>query len=323
MANLPVTRVKGYHSCLSNVGIDYFGPFYVTVGRHSEKRYGCVFSCMTSRAIHLEIAHSLTTDSFINALRRFIARRGNVSSITSDNGTNLVSGNKDLKESISEWNSVYIEDWLKQRHIEWKFNPPYASHFGGVFEREIRSVRKILFSMLNDQIIKLNDENLCTIMCEVEAVLNNRPLTEVSSDSSNLEALTPNHLLLLNAGVTFPPGLFSPNDCFINRKWRQVQYLVDLFWSRWRKEYLVLLNERQKWCRAKPSLKPNDLVLVIDVTLPRNQWPLGRILSVNEDSKGFVRSAKVKVSKCKYSKTEFASGIIERSISKLILLRCC
>ena len=108
-----------------------------------------------------------------------------------------------------------------QQSIQWNFNHPYASHFGGFFEREICSVRKILNSVLTSQLIKLNDENLLTIFCEIESVLNNRPLTELSSEPSVTKALTPNHLLLLNAGITFPPGHFNPNDCYAKRRWRK------------------------------------------------------------------------------------------------------
>ena len=324
MADLPSPRVTCNLPAFSHVGVDYFGPFYVAHGRKTEKRYGVIFSCMSSRAIHLETSYSLSTDSFICSLRRFICRRGNVLSITSDNGTNLTGGNRELRESIREWNGKCIESWLKQKGISWHFNPPYASHFGGFFEREIRSVRKVLTSLLNEQPIKLNDEYFVTVLCEVEAILNNRPLTEISSDPSDIEALTPNHVLLFNAGVTFPPGLFTPTDCYIKKRWRQVQYIVGLFWSRWRKEYVTLLQQRQKWTEPNRCYEPGDLVLVVDVLLPRNRWPLGKIQSVNTDSKGLVRSANIKVSKSKFGPiNNFATSVIERPITKLVLLRCC
>ena len=323
MSNLPINRLKADLPAFSHVGIDYFGPFFIVNARKTEKRYGVVFSCMSSRAIHLEISHSLTTSSFINALRRFICRRGNVISVTSDNGTNLTGGCRELRECIQDWNERSIEEWLKMRNIEWNFNCPWASNHGGFYEREIRSVRKILNSILTSQNIRLNDENLMTVMCEVESVLNNRPLTEISSDPSSNEALTPNNLILFNAGVTFPPGLFDPNDCYLNRRWKQVQYLVDLFWHRWRKEYVILLQERHKWNTVERSCKPGDLVLVSDISLPRNQWPLGRIISVNSDRHGLARSAKIKISKCKNSLLKgFSVAIVDRPISKFVLLIC-
>ena len=322
MADLPLERVRGDVHPFTHTGVDYFGPFIVSHGRKNEKRWGVVFSCFVSRAIHLEISHSLNTDSFLNCLRRFVARRGNVISITSDNGTNLVGGQKDLKKSITEWNEKYIQSWFKQRNIVWNFNSPAASHYGGAFEREIRSIRKVLNAILLEQNLKLNDDNLNTLMCEVEAILNNRPLTEVNDDPNNMEALTPNHILLFRAGITFPPGLFTKEDHYVKRRWRQVQYLTNVFWKRWKQQYLVLLQRRQRWQSVRESFNVNDLVLVIDVNTPRSLWPLGRIIEVFKDKFNHVRTVKVKMSKCRDSvMSNFETTILERPIVKLIKLR--
>jgi hypothetical protein len=96
-----------------------------------------------------------------------------------------------------------------QRHIQWEFNPPSASHFGGVWERLIRSVRKVLYSVMHEQNIHLSDEGLVTLFCEVESILNGRPITEMSNDISDLNVLTPNHLILQRTGESLPPGVFS------------------------------------------------------------------------------------------------------------------
>mgnify|MGYP000474686273 CR=1 FL=1 len=321
MAELPSSRLVGDSPAFTNVALDCFGPFMVHQGRKIEKRYGIVFSCLASRAIHLEIVHSMSSSSFICALRRFIARRGNVESVLCDNGSNFVGGKRELREAINEFNKFHVENFLKQNMISFKFNVPYASHHGGVYEREIRSVRKVLNALLLEQPLRMNDEDLTTFMCEAEAVLNNRPLTEISSDPLDFTALTPNNLLLLNAGVTFPPGLFDKNDIYSRRRWRQTQYLVDLFWSRWRKEYIVLLQQRQKWTSNERSHQIGDLVLVADNLLPRNQWCLGRVVAVNHDKYNVVRSASVRISRCKNGNLkDFSTVIIERPIVKLILL---
>lgn len=272
---------------------------------------------MSCRAVHVELAHSLSSDSFIQALRRFICRRGQVVSITSDNGTNFIGAQQELNSSIDEWNKK-VESWCRQNSIVWHFNPPYSSHFGGVFERQIRSIRKIFQSILTEQNVRLSDEDLLTFMCEAEAVLNNRPLTELSDDPTDCEALTPNHLLLLNAGVTFPPGLFSPNDQYVRKRWKQTQFLVNLFWTRWRNEYMVLLQKRQKWSKSNRPHKVGDLVLVQDISLPRNQWPLGRIEETRPSNDGNVRSAVVRIAK---KLSDFSTTLITRPIVKLILLR--
>lgn len=321
MADLPKERITGSLPVFANTGTDYFGPFYTKHGRKEEKIYGVIFTCMNSRAIHIELSHNLTTDSFLNALRRFIARRGNVRYMVSDNGTNLTGGNTELKNSIDQWNEGAIDTWMKQRNIEWKFNTPNASHFGGFFEREIRSIRKVFNSVMMEQNVKLTFEELHTLMCEVESTLNSRPLTEISDDCGDLEPLTPNHLLLLNNFATFPPGVFVQEDIYARKRWRQVQYLSNLFWTRWKKEYVVLLQNRQKWIEETTNFAIDDIVLISDVNLPRNNWPLGRIIAVNKDSKNLVRSCSVRISKCKNSSLSgFYTSTVERPITKLVKL---
>lgn len=324
MADLPRDRLESNQKVFSNVGLDCFGPLQVSRGRGKaiEKRYGVIFSCLNSRAVHIEISHSLDTDSFLSAFSRFIARRGPVKIIRSDNGTNFTSGQKELKDALNIWNS-HSAPWMSQRNIKWKFQPPASSHFGGIWEREIRTIRQVFGGLTRNQQLKMTDERLNTLMCEIENILNNRPISEMSDDPNDLEPLTPNHLLLLNTGVTFPPGLFSAGDLYGKRRWRQVQYLADLFWSRWRKEYLPLLQERQKWVQEKSPHKIGDLVLVVDQLLPRSQWATGRITEVTKDEKGNVRSAKIAVAKIKRDKSNYNARIVlvERPIVKLILLR--
>lgn len=149
---------------------------------------------MTSRAVHLEVAYTLDADSCLNAVRRFICRRGPVSSIRSDNGTNFAGAYQELKETLADLNHGKIQRALVKEGINWSFNIPAASHQGGVWERLTRSVKSVLTSVLKQQI--LDDEGLQTIFCEVEAILNDRPITEVSDDPNDLEALTPNHILM-------------------------------------------------------------------------------------------------------------------------------
>ncbi len=142
MADLPSTRVAGSYPPFTHVGVDYFGPFEVNMARSTVKRYGCLFTRMACRVIHIEVAHSLDTNAFINALQRFIARRGKPVSITSDNDTNFIGANRELREAITSWNQSNIDTFLNQREIQWHFNPPHASHMGGVWERLIRTIRK-------------------------------------------------------------------------------------------------------------------------------------------------------------------------------------
>ena len=309
MSDLPTDRVQPDRPPFTYVGIDCFGPFVVKRGRADVKRYGIVFTCLTIRAIHIEVLHSMDTHSFINSFRRFVARRGLPELVRSDNGTNFVAGNRELREAIDDWNEQKINEFMVQRNIKWIFNPPSASHQGGVWERCIRSIRKILNHLTKEQ--RLDDENLATLMCEIEAIVNSRPITKVSDDPRDLQPLTPNHLLLLRKGPQLPPGVFTSDEIYSRRRWRQVQHLANTFWRRWIREYLPQLQERQKWFHKTRNLSVDDIVLVVDDRCTRSTWPLGRITEVYKNQQdGCVRSAKVKT----------ASSVLVRPITKLVLL---
>ncbi len=178
MADIPEGRLQFDQLPFYNVGVDYFGPLTVKLGRSTVKRYGCVFTCLTMRAIHIEIAHSLESDSFISALRRFIARRGKPNKIFCDNGTNFVGAEKILRNALKLFNAEKIQGFCSQEGIEFAFNAPSASHHGGAWERMIRTIRKIFQNLLGRQI--LNDEGLLTFIAEVESIINSRPLVPIS-----------------------------------------------------------------------------------------------------------------------------------------------
>ena len=323
MAPLPDDRVIGCKPPFTATGIDYLGPFLVHHSRKSNiKRYGVVFSCLASRAIHLEVATSLDVDSFLNAFRRFAARRGNLSVVYSDNGTNLVAGNKELKKELRKWCQQTIEKEAMEKGIDWKFRPPLASHYGGFYEREIRSIRKVLDAIVQEHKVRLDMDSLNTFMCEVEAILNNRPLFPLTDDPQDLDPLTPNHLLRLNTAIPFPPCVTEKADVYGRRRWRQVQHLADVFWSRWTREYLPLLQSRQKWKNSQRCHQVGDMVLLVDQLLPRNQWCIGRIIETYPSSDGLIRRVKVRVSRCKEgSKMKIGVAELDRPISKLVLLR--
>ena len=307
-AHLPEDRVTPSKPPFTYTGVDCFGPFEVHCGRSKVKRYGVIFICLALRAVHIEVANSLDTVS-INALRRFISRRGQPKEMRSDNGGNFVRGEKELRDAVNSWNQSQIHDYLLQRNIKWTFNPPAGSHHGGAWERCIRTVRKVLRALTKEQV--LDDEGLTTLMCEVEAIVNGRPITKVSDDPRDLEPLTPNHLLLLRAGPSVPPGTFSKQDCYSKRRWRQVQYLADVFWRRWVREYLPSLQERQKWHKQQRNFAVDDVVLVLDESKPRSSWPLARILEVYPNHHdGLVRSVKLKTS----------TSVLHRPVDKLVLL---
>ena len=224
MASLPKDRLQ-VAPPFSKVGVDYFGPLVIKHSRKQEKRYGYLFTCLVTRAVPLEVARSLETDSFINALRKFVARRGPPSDIYSDNGSNFVGAGRELKQSLQKWNQSQIADFLSQKEIQWHFNPPAAPHFGGIWERLVQSCKKALKVALHGQVV--TDEVLETAFAETEALVNSRPLTEVSSSSSDLEAITPNHFLISRANPVLPCGVFADKKISSKKRWRQTQVIIN------------------------------------------------------------------------------------------------
>ena len=306
MSDLPRATLEYEKPPFTNTGLDCFGPFYVKRGRSQIKRYGIVFVCMVVRAVHLEVLSDLSTESFINGLRRFISRRGAVSVIFSDQGTNFVGASKSIKCDFSNVNFEKIGDGLLSGNIEWKFNTPCASHHGGIWERQIRTIRKIFSSILELQ--TLSDDSLQTLFCEVETIINSRPITTVSSDSNDPLPLTPSMLLTLKSSQ---PGVLDQCfDSYSRCRWRQVQHLSNVFWKRWTHEYISSLQSRQKWDKHKREIQVGDIVLVTDLSRPRLQWPLAKIVGVKRSQDGVARSA---VLKCQ-GKEMF------RPITKLIML---
>ena len=308
MAALPVFRTTAYEPCFTHTGVDYFGPLNVKKGRAVVKRWGAIFTCLNSRALHLEIASSLEADCFINVLRRFVNRRGSPKVIYSDNGTNFVGAEREIREAIEGWNQDQIRNQLLQKGCQWVFQPPKASHASGVWERLIRSTRTALKAILGEGLA--DEEVVATVFTEVESILNSRPLCAVSDDPNDCEPLTPNHLLLQRSVRTFPPGSFVKEDIYARKKWRQTQILADHFWKRWIKEYIPALQERQKWCRPRRNAEVGDLVLLVDDCLPRGQWHLGRIVKVIPGRDGLVRTVEVKT----------RSSTLVRPVQKLCLL---
>ena len=294
MAPLPESRTIADEPPFTRIGVDYFGPILVRVGRSSSKRYGVLFTCLASRAIHIEVSHSLDTQSFLCAFTRFTARRGMPKFVTSDNGTNFTAAEKELTGAACALDC----DAIKARHpkIEWKFIPPHAPHMGGVWERLVRSVKGILYTLLNAEASRpVTDETLVTLLCEVEAILNDRPITTNPDAVEEPLALTPNMLLTFRRRPTIPPGTFDARDLYARRWWRQAQHLSNVFWARWTREYLLTLQLRQKWTHAVPDLKINDIVLVRDEQAPRGDWPLGLVTRLHHSSDGVARSAEVRV----------------------------
>jgi len=308
MADLPSSRLGYQQPPFTNTGVDYFGPMLVRHGRKTEKRYGVLFTCLTTGAVHLEIAYSLDTNSCLMALRRMMAKRGKPANIWSDNGTNFVGAEKELREAVKRLDSERIGDQLSADGVQWHFNPPSSPHFGGVWERLVQSAKRALKAVAGKQCV--NDETLLTFMAEVESLLNGRPLTHVSTDHRDEEALTPNHLLLGRGNPNVPSDVVNDRDLCSRKRWKHAQVMSQHFWKRWLREYLPALTERRKWTNNARNVREGDLVLVVDENSPRGCWPLARVLRVLPGDDGRVRAAEVRTK----------SGTYIRPVVKLCLL---
>ena len=207
MAELPEDRVDPV-PLFTICAVDYFGPFIIK-GHKELKRYGVLFTCMASRAVHIKVADTLEMDSFISALHRFVCRRGPVHQLCSDQGTNFVGAKTELKAALTELDQSKIRNELQRHNCDWftfNMNVPSASHMAGVWERQIRSVRNVLAALLQSNSAQLNDESLRTLLCEAEVIVNSRPLTvDTMNDPLSLNPLTPNHLLTMKTRVVLPP----------------------------------------------------------------------------------------------------------------------
>ena len=293
MADLPIQRVKGYTRSFQFTGVDYFGPLLVKRARARLKKWVCLFTCLVTRAIHLELADSLEADDFIMALRSFIGRRGRPAEIFCDNGKNFVGASNELKGHLASLDhSDDLHSFMLKSSIEWHFIPPNAPHFGGAWERLVKSTKSALKSALKEQCVA--ETVLRTALIETEDVINSRPLTHNSTDPSDFTALTPNHFLRQDSNPHVPPGSFVTADRDSRKRWRQSQILADHLFRRWCSEYLPHLTLRRKWTLSERNLMVNDLVLLVEDKKPRGQWPLARIIEVAPSNDGVVRSLKVR-----------------------------
>ena len=274
LSNLPEDRLAEVPP-FTYVAVDYFGPFFIRVKRSDVARYGVLFTCMMSRAIHLEVADSLETDSFINALRRFIAIRGPIRQLRSDRGTNFVGAQNEFYSNIDH---DKVNEYLQNEncdYFEFKMNVPGASHMGGVWERQIRTVRNVLRPLLNNVGSQVDDDSLRTLFYEVMAIVNSRPIAIENLDDSQQEILTPNQILTMKTKIILPPpGNFQQPDLYSRKRWRRVQHILNIFWQRWKTEYLNNMQSRQKWLDVKRNICIGDIVILKDEDSARCKWPL-------------------------------------------------
>ncbi|XP_029163718.1 uncharacterized protein LOC114936567 [Nylanderia fulva] len=293
MGNLPAVRVTQQIRAFLHTGLDYAGPFTIKISRNkTSKAYLAIFICLVTKAVHFELVSDLTTTAFLNALKRFIARRGKCIALYSDNGTTFVGANNQLTELknylIKETTQNQIHEYLAEHFIDWKFIPPYSPHIGGLWEAAVKSAKTHMRKIIGT--VTLTFEELYTVFTLIEACLNSRPLTQLSNDPTDLQPLTPGHFLIGEAINTIPEHDLS--DVSTNRLTRY-QLIIQLrqhFWTRWSKEYIVQLQQRIKWKQEGIiNLSKGMMVLLKNENTCPMTWPLGRIVEIHPGTDGITR----------------------------------
>lgn len=307
MGNLPNERLQPGFPFL-RCGVDYAGPMFILNrkgrGAKLEKCYLCLFICFSTKALHLELVTTLSSEGFILALKRFISRRGKPLQIFSDNGRNFVGAAKEFTHSLNKC-SDDLQNFSSENHIEFKFIPPYSPHFGGLWEAGVKSCKHHIARAIGNA--HLTYEEFSTVLAQIEAVLNSRPIYPMSSDPDDFTPLTPGHFLI-GRPLTAPAerDVMTVATHSLSR-YRRIEQLRQHFWARWSSEYVPELQKRSKWKTTKEALSPNTLVLLKDDNMPPLKWRLGRILTVFPGKDGVPRVASIRT----------ATGVIERAFSKI------
>ncbi|XP_059223205.1 uncharacterized protein LOC131996995 [Stomoxys calcitrans] len=298
MGDLPVSRVSVARPFTVS-GVDFCGPFITTVnlrGARTTKSYVAVFICFCTKAVHMEVVSDLTAKAFIAALKRFVARRGLCAQLFCDNATNFVGARRELKEMRQIFFDQQVQNKISAyciaKNIEFHHIPPRSPHFGGLWEAAVKSAKYHLNRVFGES--HLTFEELSTVVAEIEAILNSRPLTTMSNDPNDESVLTPGHFLTGGpiAGIAEP--ILDAKEWSYKDRWLRVSAIQQHFWKRWSMEYLHELQQKVKWTKKQKNLEVGELVLVAEDNLPPKQWLLGRVVSVHKDAKGVVRVAEVK-----------------------------
>ncbi|CAK1582349.1 unnamed protein product [Parnassius mnemosyne] len=303
MGQLPQSRTHLEFPFL-NCYVDYAGPVLVADRRDRgcklTKSYMCIFVCSALKAVHLELVSDLTSEAYMAALNRFVARRGKPQSITSDNGTNFVGASNEMHRFL---HSSSVASEIAQQGIEFIFTPAYSPHFNSLAEVAVKSCKHHLKRLL--KLTHFTFEEIVTCLTHIEAVLNSRPLTPLSSDPNDFSALTPSHFLIGRPLLSVPHSQVTDANITRLDRWRRIQYIRQHFWSRFHNEYISLLRAKSKWFHSRGEVKQASLVLIKDKTTPPLLWSLGRVMTTYPGVDGVTRVAELKTKR----------GIIRRAVN--------
>ncbi|XP_074105832.1 uncharacterized protein LOC141531748 [Cotesia typhae] len=313
MGQLPARNVTP-GSAFAHTGVDCAGPVQIKTtnirGSRTYKGWICVFVCLASSTVHLELVSNYSSSGFIAALHRFTSRRGLCTALYSDCGTTFQGACAELKRLFTQGTqeSSEIFDALTVNEIIWHFNPPAAPHMGGKWEAAVKSMKHHLTRTIGES--SFTFEEFTTLLLQVEAILNSRPLEPLSQDPQDLSALTPGHLLIGRALNAIPePSLLELNSARLSR-WQFIQQPIQCFWKHWSNSYIQRHLAQTKWHRAYNNITIGSLVLLTDERTPPTRWPLARVTAVHPGNDKLIRVATI----------ETVNGTLTRPITKLAVL---
>ena len=308
MANLPACRLQPFTPPFLYTSCDYFGPVKVKIGRNkTAKHYGVIFTCLNTRALHCELATDASTMEFLQVLRRFFSYRGYPKLLISDNGSQMVGAERELRFMIQGWDNSQLKEFCADRGMKWQFTTPLAPHQNGCSESMVKSVKSALKKAVGDTI--LTPFELYTCLLEVANLVNQRPIGRVPDDPDDGSYLCPNDILMGRATNTVPQGPFRHTENPRHR-FEFCQKIVGSFWKKWSRDVLPQLVPRKKWTTVKRNVRVDDFVIVADPNAVRGKWNVGKVRQVFPGEDGLVRNVQV----------ETAAGNYMRPINKICVI---
>lgn len=298
MGNLPADRVR-QNPPFQRSGVDYAGPFEVKArgGRCNifEKKYVAVFVCLTTKAVHLELVESLTTAAFIAAFLRFTSIRGSCTHLWSDNGTSFVGAEKEIGKMVNSWSDSESHSHrdLRELRVKWHFIAPSAPHQGGLWEAAVKSMKYHLKRVVGK--CSLEGDHFRTLLAQISAIMNSRPLSALSEVSDDIDFLSPGHFLIGRPmKQLFGEQHVEPPRSALKR-YEMTQHMSQSFWKQWHASYLNDLQQRSKWFSARDNLQQGDLVLIKEDNAAPTFWSTGRVVKILPGGDGFVRNVELRI----------------------------
>ena len=293
----------------SQVGVDFAGPISLKLGHTRKpvivKAYIGLFVCPVTKAVHIELVSDLSTDAFLAAFRRFVARWGYPTDVHSDNGTNFIGAKRELVDIYTllrrKDSQESLCQYFSQNHVRWHFIPGRAPHFGGLWEAALKSAKILLRKILGTQTLTVKE--YASVLSDVEATLNSRPLCVLNSlPEDGMEVLTPGHFLIGRPLTAPPQQPMEELQLSAQKRWNLCQKLHHEFWHRWQQEYLHTLQKRNNWSDPQRNLMIGDVVLIKDQDLFVRTWPLALVTDIHPGTDGRVRAVTLKTSKGYYTR---------------------